>query len=191
MRARCLGLVWGLLLAVGSACLHAEEGPLDGDFAVRSASIVEESGVLQLDALIQYPLNEQIRTALHDGVTLSFEVDVGISRHRRLWFDETLQTLELTRELSYHVVSDRYVVREPDSDQQQSFATLETALEQLGRVEHQPIMVARQLRGTPPYEVAVRAGIRRGRLPGALRVLAFWSDDWFRTSPWYSWTLPQ
>ncbi|MFT3906942.1 MAG: DUF4390 domain-containing protein [Steroidobacteraceae bacterium] len=183
--------VWCLLLAIGSLSARAEDGPLDGEFAVHSASVVDEAGVLQLDALIQYPLNEQIRTALHDGVTLSFEVDVSVSRHRRLWFAEQLQELQLTRELSYHVVSDRYVVREPDSEQQQSFATLEAALEQLGRIEHQPVMVTKQLHGGPPYDVSVRAGIRRGRLSAALRVLAFWSGDWYRTSPWYTWTLPQ
>lgn len=178
------------VLALGSAPLRAEEGPLDGDFAVQSASIVAEAGVLQLDALIQYPINGRIRTALQDGVTLSFEVDIVISRHRRLWFDETLQTLQLSRELSYHVVSDRYVVRDSGADQQQSFASLESALEQLGRIEHQPVMVVNQLRGDPPFDVAVRAGIRRGRLPAAMRLLAFWRADWYRTSPWYAWTLP-
>ena len=35
-----------------------------------------------------------------------------------------------------------------------------------------------------------RAGVRRGRLPASLRALMFWTDDWHRTSEWYSWSLP-
>jgi hypothetical protein len=40
------------------------------------------------------------------------------------------------------------------------------------------------------YHVSVRAGVRRGRLPSSLRAIMFWTDDWHRTSEWYSWSLP-
>ncbi|HTP40566.1 MAG TPA: DUF4390 domain-containing protein [Steroidobacteraceae bacterium] len=171
--------------------VRGEDGPLDGEFVVRSASIVIESGVLDLDALIQYPDNDRIRGELNDGVTLSFEIDIQLARHRRFWFNEGLLDLRLERQLSYHVVSDRYLVREGsgEDDPQESYPTLEAALEALGRIEHQPVLVEKQLRGEGPYDVSVRAGVRRGHLPAALRTLAFWRDDWYRTSPWYSWTL--
>ena len=57
------------------------------------------------------------------------------------------------------------------------------------RVEDLPILVESQLRGEGPWQVAVRAGVRRGRMPDALRALMFWTDDWHRTSDWYTWTL--
>jgi hypothetical protein len=47
--------------------------------------------------------------------------------------------------------------------------------------------VQSQLHGDGPWEVAVRAGMRRGRMPDALRALVFWTDDWHRTSDWYTW----
>ena len=46
-----------------------------------------------------------------------------------------------------------------------------------------------QLRGDGPWTIGLRAGVRRGRMPDALRTLLFWSDDWHRTSDWYTWTL--
>ncbi len=184
-------LLLAVLLLLRPGASFAEDGPLDGEFVVRSASLVIEAGVLNLDALIQYPNSDRIRAELNDGVTLSFEIDVSLGRHRRLWFNEGLLDLRLERQLSYHVVSDRYLVREGSSedDPQESYPTLEAALEQLGRVEHQPILVEKQLHGDGPFDVSVRAGVRRGHLPAALRTLAFWRDDWYRTSPWYSWTL--
>ena len=60
-------------------------GSLDGDFQVRSAFVVVDHGVLQLSAHVEYPINDRIRGALRDGVTLAFDLDVTISRRRRLW----------------------------------------------------------------------------------------------------------
>ena len=40
------------------------------------------------------------------------------------------------------------------------------------------------------YTISVRAGVRRGHLPTAMRAILFWSDDWARVSEWYTWSLP-
>jgi len=176
------------LIVCALAPVHAA-GPLDGDFEIRSAYIVFDHGVVQLNCHVEYPLNDRIRSALLDGVTVAFDLDVTISRPRRLWFNATVLDLNLRRELSYHAVSDRYVLRGADDNEQQSFPTVEAALDKLGRIEDLPIMVESQLRGDGPWEVSVRAGVRRGRMPDALRALVFWSDDWHRSSEWYTWTL--
>jgi len=53
------------------------------------------------------------------------------------------------------------------------------------------VIVDSQLGGDGPWRVSVRAGVRRGRMPDALRALVFWSHAWHRTSEWYRWTLPR
>lgn len=162
-------------------------GPLDGELEVRSAFVVVEHGVLQLSAHIQYPINDRIRSALQEGVTLSFDLEVTLNRRRHLWFNAVEREMTLKRELTYHAVSDRYLLRDEENVGQESFPTLEAALDKLGRVEDLPILVQSQLHGDGPWEVAVRAGMRRGRMPDALRALVFWTDDWHRTSDWYTW----
>ena len=178
-----MSLPW-LVLAPSPA--HAA-GPLDGEFQIHSAFVVVEGGVVKLNAHIQFPDNALILQALKEGVTLDFDVDVTINRVRHFWFNATLLDTTLRRELSYHAVSERFVVQ--DHDNQESFATLEEALEYLGHLADVPIAVTAQLAGTGPYLVAVRAGVRRGHMPAALRAVMFWSDDWRRASDWYSWTL--
>lgn len=178
-----------LLLSLAMPLCARPDGLLEGDFEVRSAFVVVDHGVLQLNAHVQYPDNDLIQSQLRDGLTLEFDLDVTISHHRRLWFNATLLDTTFKRELSYHAVTDRYVLRDEAGVEQESFANLDDALERLGRIEDQPIMVESQLQGDPPWEVAVRAGMRRGRMPDALRVLVFWSDDWHRTSDWYTWML--
>ena len=162
---------------------------LDGVLEVRSAYVNVDNGVFLLHARIEYPDNPAIRDALRDGITLSFDLDTRVERHRRLWFDAEVVALTLRRELSFHSVSERYIVRDVRSGDQQNYSTLEEALKQLGTVDGWPIIVEPQLDGGE-YEVSVRAGVRRGRLPSSLRALMFWTDDWHRTSEWYSWSLP-
>jgi hypothetical protein len=170
-----------------AASVHADA--LDGVLEVRSAYVNVDNGVFLLHSRVEYPNNPEIRDALRDGITLSFDLDTRVERGRRLWFDAEIVSLTLRRELSYHSVSERYIVREVRSGDQQSYPTLEEALKQLGTVDGWPILVEPQLDGGM-YEVSVRAGVRRGRLPSSLRALMFWTDDWHRTSEWYSWSLP-
>ena len=167
----------------------ARADALDGVLEVRSAYVNVDGGVFLLHARIEYPDNPAIRDALRDGITLSFDLDTRVERERRFWFDAEVVALTLRRELAYHAVSERYVVRDARSGDQQSYATLEEALKALGTVDGWPILVEPQLDGGQ-YHVSVRAGVRRGRLPSSLRAIMFWTDDWHRTSEWYSWSLP-
>jgi hypothetical protein len=177
-----------LLLSLGTPAAWPE-GPLDGEFEIHSAFIVVEQGVLKLNAHVQYPLTEPIRSALRDGVTLAFDLDLNMSRHRRLWLNATVLDMTLRRELTYHAVTDRYVVRNDSGEEQASFPTLEDALDALGRIEDLPVLVRSQLHGDGPWQASVRAGVRRGRMPDTLRTLMFWSDGWHRMSEWYTWIL--
>lgn len=177
-----------LLLSIPQRGLPAT-GPLDGEFEVRSAFIVIDRGVLQLNVHVQYPINDRIRSALLDGVTLSFDVELNITRHRRYWWNASVLDMTLRRELTYHAVTGRYVLRDDQGAEQESFPTLEEAIDRLGRIEDLPVLVESQLKGEGPWLVAVRAGVRRGRLSDTMRVLMFWSDDWHRSSDWYTWTL--
>jgi len=186
MRRFVVALFAAVLL--GSA-ISLRADALDGVLEVRSAYVNVDNGVFLLHARIEYPKNPEIRDALRDGITLSFDLDTRVERHRRLWFDAEVVALTLRRELSYHAVSERYIIRDVRSGDQQNFASLEEALAQLGTVDGWPILVEPQLDGGQ-YQVSVRAGVRRGKLPSSLRALMFWTDDWHRTSEWYSWSLP-
>jgi hypothetical protein len=162
---------------------------LDGVLEVRSAYVNVDRGVFLLHARVEYPDNPMIEEALRDGVSLTFDLDIRVDRERHLWFNANVMQLTVRRQLSYHAVSERYVVREGRTGEQETFASLEEALSYLGRIDSMPILVEPQIDGGN-YIVSVRAGVRRGRLPASLRGLLFWTNDWHRVSEWYSWALP-
>jgi hypothetical protein len=186
-RRGSLLLAAAIVLVISGALAFANA--LDGILEVRSAYVNLDQGVIQLYARIQYPLNPAIREALQDGVTLTFDVEARVDRVRHLWFNANVVDLTLRRELAYHVITNRFVVRDVRTGGQDSFDTLKEALAYLGKVDRWPILVEPQLDGGR-YIISVRAGVRRGKLPASLRALLFWTDDWQRVSKWYSWPLP-
>jgi hypothetical protein len=186
-RSILLGAACAIALMAWSLALA---DALDGVLEVRSAYVNIEKGVFLLHARVEYPLSAAIRSALKDGVSLTFDLDARVDRERRFWFNANIVDLTLRRELTYHAVSDRYVVRDTRSRDQESFANLDEALDYLGKVDAWPILVEPQLDGGS-YTVSVRAGMRRGHLPASLRAILFWTDDWARVSEWYTWSLPE
>ena len=189
--AACRMAGWLAALACLLSPSAARAEPLAGPPEVRSAFVSVASGVYQLNAEIGYPANDETAAALRDGVTLSYDLEVTVTRGRRFWTDAQVVAVDLRRELSYHSVSERFVVSDPLKEgDPESFATLGEALEAIGRVQRWPILVAAQV-PQGDCTVNVRASVRRGRLTDALRVLMFWSDDWLLESEWYSWSLPR
>lgn len=163
---------------------------LDGALAVQSAYVNLNHGVIELNAQVTYPLNPTIIRALQNGVTLSFDVEVKVDQVRHLWFNSNVIDLTLQRDLAYHVVTRRYVVRNVQSGAESTFPTVEAALDYLQQVHDWPVLIESQLQGGP-YTISVRAGVRRGKLPASLRALLFWTNDWQRQSPWFTWPLPE
>jgi hypothetical protein len=162
---------------------------LDGELEIRSAYAVSSHGVIMLSARVAYPSGEFLSASLRDGVTLSFDLECTVTHRRRLWWDAEAVSLLRHSELSYQVVTDRYLLRNLDNGTQEAFPTLDAALARVGTVEEWPIAVDSQLSPDEEWQISLRAGVRRGHMPDALRALMFWSDAWHRTSDWYTWTL--
>jgi len=186
--AAALAIVATLWLAAMPRAVLADA--LDGILEVKSAYVNIDRGVFLLHARIQYPMNPEIVGQLRDGVTLTFDLETYVARERRFWLDADVVDITYRRELSYHTVSERYVVRDTRTGERESFPNLDSALEYLGTIDGWPVLVEPQLLDDDRYRISVRAGIRRGRLPASLRALMFWTDDWYRVSEWYSWSLP-
>lgn len=180
-----------LVMLCGGPVQRAQADPLDGQLDVLSAYVVVDNGVYKLMARAVYPLNDDIRAALKDGVALRFDFETVLSRQRRLLPDATVSSLLLQREISWHMVSERYVVRDLERGELGSYGSLDQALQAVGTIESWPVAIEAQLEPAASYYLKVRASVRRGSLPETLRMLFWWSEDWRRTSSWYSWPLPR
>lgn len=183
-----LAIAAGLLSGAQPSSARAEAEP---SFGVRTAYAQLVEGVYLLNARLQLPLKERVRTALNDGVPLTVVLELEVSRARHYWLDETVASLRQEYQLQYQAVSDRYVVRNLNSGELSSFPDLDAALEQLSRISGLPVLDEGLLRPGYRHEFSLRVTLNLGDMPDTLRVLMFWTDDYHRVSEWYTWPLLQ
>jgi len=169
------------------APIKGEEDP--GYFEVRQASTTRKDDVYFLDALIEFRLSSEARRALQSGLPLTIRVEVELLRNRRFWFDSEDAALHQRYQLEYHALSERFTIQNLNSGDQTSFSTLNAALEWLGHVEHFPLIDAALIEPGHEYYVRMRTVLDAEKLPGPLRLIAFWRRDWSLGSDWYRWQL--
>ncbi len=176
------------VLALGRGL--AQEGiEREGYFEVRSASTQPVAGVHTLDARLQLVLSSEALAALESGVTLSIELQMQVIRVRRFLVDDVEAELAVRYQLEYRPLSQRYIVRNLNSGDQDSFATLYSALNNLGRVQGLPVIDDALLSPDRPYRLRLRAMLNLQQYPAILRMLFFWRGQWQLQSEWFEWLL--
>jgi hypothetical protein len=177
----------GLLLSgTGTA---QDETIREGYFEVRSASSTLIGGVHVLDARLQLVLSNEALDALSSGVALTIELQMQVIRTRRMYLDAVDAELAIRYELEYRPLSQRYIVRNLNSGDQDSFATLYSALNNLGRVQGLPVIDDSLLVSERPYRFRLRAMLNTQQYPAPLRLLLFWRSEWQLQSEWIEWPL--
>ena len=184
-----------LLLAVLAAAVvgmpaRAQiEPPREGFFDVRSAATSMVAGVHELEARLQLILSAEALDALGSGVPLTIELSIDVIRVRRFMPDDLEAELTVTYELEYRPLSQRYIVRNLNSGDQNSFATLYSALNNLGRIQSLPVIDDALLEPGSAYRMRMRALLSTRQYPAPLRILFFWRSQWQLQSDWYQWNL--
>lgn len=179
----------GAATAFASLAVAQDDAQRDGYFNVRSASTSLTGGVRELDARLQLLLSQDANDALTSGVALTIELELEVIRVRRFLPDALAAELSLQYELEYRPLSQRYLVRNLNSGEQESFATLYSALNNLGRVQGLPIIDDALLDPDSNHRLRLRALLSIRQYPAPLRMLFFWRDQWQLKSDWYEWQL--
>jgi len=175
-----------LAIRVGLAQESVER---EGYFEVRSATNQIENGVHTLDARLQLVLSSEALAALESGVTLTIELQAQVIRVRRWLVDDAEAELAVRYELEYGPVSQRYLIKNLNSGEQDSFATLYSALNSLGRIQGLPIIDDALLEPGRDYRLRIRAMLNTQQYPATLRLLFFWRGQWQLQSEWFEWLL--
>jgi len=178
-----------LVLFATNTGIAQDEVEREGYFEVRSASAQLIDGVQSLDARLQLVLSSEALRALSSGVPLTIELQMQVIRKRRLYFDVVDAELAVRYELEYRPVAQRYIVRNLNSGDEDSFATLYSALNNLGRVQGLPVIDDSLLEPGKSYRIRLRAMLNTQQYSAPLRLLFFWRDQWQLQSEWYEWSL--
>ncbi|MCD6043084.1 MAG: hypothetical protein K0R40_2687, partial [Burkholderiales bacterium] len=137
-----------LALAAGAGIARGD-GIEVRDLALRAA----EEGMV-LDADFSFELSPRLADMVANGVPLYFSVDFELTRQRWYWFDENTASRRLQLGLSYHALTRQY--RLATGPLQQTYATLEEALQGLMRVRNWLVLDRTVSFADTDYQAAVR-----------------------------------
>lgn len=180
-----LACAWSLCFFATLASLPVAA---DTSVEVTRASIALDDGVYELDVDLGLNLPGGARRAIEAGLTLRLDYEIEIARVRRYLPDPDVASLVQSYELGYHALSQRYLLRNRNTGEQQDFGALGSALDRLATVRGLPLIDAALLDPGTTYEIRVRADLRLRSAPDTFGWLLFWTEDWSATSEWYAWT---
>jgi hypothetical protein len=175
---RFLRIGGGLLLCF-LATIAGAAAPTESSLRIRSTQVTVDEDVYELDARLDLQLPQEARQAYQ----------IEISRVRRYMPDAGVASVEQRFELSYHALSQRYLVRNLNTGEQQDFGALDAALDRLGDVHGLPILDTALVTKGPTFEGRIRAVLDMNTAPDTFGWLLFWTDDWSAESEWHTWTL--
>ena len=184
--ARCA--VWLALCFIATAgpLAHAED---ESRLKIREAQAALDEGVYELDAKLDLTLPEGARKAVESGLTLRLTYEITVDRVRRYMPDDGVAALEQRYEVSYHALSQRYLVKNLNTAEQQDFGSLQAALDRISDLRGLPVIDAALVTEGPVYEGRIRAVLGMNTAPDVFGWLLFWTDDWSAESDWETWTL--
>jgi hypothetical protein len=162
-----------------------------GVFEINRASLELRDGVYYLDAQAALRLPAEGREALGSGLPLGISYELEFLNRLRLWWDTEAATLRQRYQIEYHALTERYLVTNLNTGDQMMFSNLDSALDLVGRIEDLPAIDAGLLDADRRYDVRLRVVLDTERLPGPLRLLAFWRRDWSIGSDWETWRLDE
>lgn len=157
--------------------------------ALHNVEVELVDGIYTLDARLDLTLPEPARKAVESGLTLRLNYEIVVDRVRRFMVDAEVAALVQRYEVSYHALSQRWLVRNLNTGEQQDFGTLDAALGRISELRSLPVIDAALLAPGPVYQGRIRAVLELSTAPDAFGWLLFWADDWSDESDWTTWTL--
>lgn len=177
-------IMWGIGL---TPAVLAQET----DIVIRDVRTELRDKIWYLSARIDYQLNRQMLDALQNGIRLTFSLQAEVNEVRNWLPDSEIVALRRDYELSWQPLSRGYLVRNLGTDEQTAHTTLFAALHELGTISELPLVDASLLDADAHYEASLRTLLDQQHLPGPLRILAFWNDDFSLESDWHQWPLKE
>lgn len=171
--------------------LICANGAAAAGFVINHAEIVLTDKVYQLNARLGFDFSNEVMAAIDNGVPMVLNLDIELLRPRRYIWDDEVASLEQRYQLQYHALSEQYVVRNLNSGAQYTFFSLSAALQNIGNVDHLPIIDQQLLENKGSSKVYARVRIALGieNLPVPLKLTALVSPSWWLDSDWFELTL--
>lgn len=175
-------LFFGLLLA--SALLFLMPGGQAHASEPRVVSVqpAVRDGKLQIDADVEFELNQQLRDAAQRGVPLYFTADLTITRDRWWWFNKSLVDTTRTWRVTYNALTRQW--RAGVGELSFPVASLDDAMSVIRHIRNWQVADADDFDEDTRYDGQLRLRLDTSLLPRPFQVNALNSSSWIQVTPW-------
>ena len=176
-RLCCALLLAFLLLPLGAGGqAHADEPRF-----TRIEPVIRD-GKLEIDAEVDFQLNDQLRDAAERGLPLYFTADVVISRSRWWWFDETVVDTTLTWRVVYNALTRQW--RAGAGELTLPVSSLDQAMDMVRHIRNWQLVDVSDLDYGVTYSGQLRLRLDTSQLARPFQVNALNSSSWSLATPW-------
>lgn len=170
-------------------CLMGDAIAKNNSIQINYLNIAALEDELRLDAEINYQVNERIKEALNNGISMIFQVEVQVKLLRKWKLSKTVSNVTQTYSLKYHALSKQYIWENLESGANDTFPDLNSALNHQGRIAAMYIAETNNLKQEGKYIVQIRSRLLTNELPLPLRIKSYFSSSWRMNSGWHEWLL--
>jgi len=140
------------------------------------------NGKLEIDADIEFELNQQLRDAAQRGVPLYFTADLTMTRERWYWFDKSLVDTSRTWRVVYNALTRQW--RAGVGELSFPVASLDDAMSVIRHIRNWPVADAADFDQGVLYGGQLRLRLDTSLLPRPFQVNALNSSSWAQRTPW-------
>lgn len=155
------------------------------EFNVVDAHAYRVYSVYFLDATSTIPLNDTLKSALSNGISVVLAYDIRVVSTGGWWFDDTVASLTQRYRLRYHALSRRYLVDNLNTGISHSYLLLGEALGDIAHLRHLPLLDQSLLNKGQRYVVELKIHVETSAYPLPLRMRAIIEGAWRPSSDWY------
>jgi hypothetical protein len=178
-------LLLASILWLVSTCSFAEE---PAHITIRTAAFSLQEQTILLHADIQYALSNEAIEALHNGVTLTFIVDLSINEPRNWLWDKSLSSISLPYQIKHRTLAETYQISDITNSIQHNFSSLRAALRALGSLKEIPLF-AIAIPSESSANASITAYLQIESLPLPMRPVAYITPGWYLRSDAFQWSL--
>lgn len=169
-----------VVIAVFQPCqLQAQEATIT-DFTVSNS----ESQLL-LYLTVKDCFNDEMETAIHNGIPATFTFYVDLYLIRKAWPDKKIASLNFNHIMEYDSLKKEYLIQRAEKGNSKLTSSLEEAKNLMSEIIDLQVVPLEQLDVEASYKVKVKAKLAKKTLPLYFHYLIPFSSLWDFETEWY------
>jgi hypothetical protein len=175
------GIFLLLLISIWPSMALAE------DASITDISVRPGAEYLEVDFTVTNCFTEDMKEAIHNGITTTFTFLIDLERMRTLWWDKKVAKFKVSHQIQYDNLKKVYNVKRSEYNHEVvSVKDFKEAERLMSRIEDLKITRIRKLEKGEQYQLHMMAELDMIRLPLYLHYVFFFLSLWDFETDWHT-----